>query len=486
MILILCLFIGIILVGFVHRHFSYWQRHGFAQANLNFKQKFRKVVSFNFPSLREYNELKKHGVFGFYYSFSPVVMVTDPLIIRDILIQKRQTFYNRKTEVDQASDPVGASLFSIHDDEWKRIRGLLSPAFLASKLRHNVSAFQSVCDNLVAFITKEREIDTHDLMTRTMTDIIAFWTFSVKVDSINDPSVTNQFYEATMKFFSTDFQASFKNLCLSFMPSLLKLLKIKFIGGEIESFFRNLVEEIDKHRENENYARKDFLQILINLKNRTEYARSFDYDQMTGHSVSIFLASLETSASLLTFGLFEIARNIEVQRKCQAEIDTIFAQSDGSIYDDLMQMKYLQCCINETLRKYPVASSVNRNCSEDYKIPSKNLTIMKGTMVYISSFRLHRDSELFENPMQFRPERFKNSSKGCHADGVPYFPFGVGHRNCIGQNLVLVVTKMIFSRLLHKFDLEIIGDKTKEVHFVKQQIVLTPSDKIKIRFHERK
>lgn len=473
---------GIIFVCFVHRHFNYWQRHGFIQKNLTLAQKFRKIASFKFPSLLEYNQLKKNGVFGFYYSLSPVVMITDPLIIRDILIRNHQYFYNRKTEVDESIDPVGASLFSMHDDDWKEIRALLSPAFAASKLRHNVQLFEGVCDNLEAFISRVGQTDTHDLMTRVMTDIIALWTFTVKVDSINDPSMTNEFYEATMQFFSTDWKASFKNLCLSFMPSLLKILKIKFIGGEIEPFFRNLVEEIDKHREKENYSQKDFMQLLIKLKSSM---RSFGYDQMTGHSVSIFLASMETFASLLTFGLFEIARNVEVQRKCQSEIDEILAQPDGSVYDRLMQMKYLDCCISETLRKYPVASSVNRVCSKDYRIPSKGLTIPKGTMVYISSFRLHRDSEIFQSPMQFLPERFNNSPKGCDVAGISYFPFGSGHRNCVGQNLVNIVTKMIFSRLLHKFDLEIVGNETKEIHFVKQQIVLTPSDKIVIRFHKR-
>jgi cytochrome P450 family 6 len=112
--------------------------------------------------------------------------------------------------------------------------------------------------------------------------------------------------------------------------------------------------------------------------------------------------------------LFEIARNIKIQRKVQEEIDSVMnmAGEDGISYETLHEMKYLECCIDETLRKYPFAPTLFRKCKEDYKISGTDAVIPKNTTIFISALAQHRDPSIYDDPMEFTPERFLNSTTG--------------------------------------------------------------------------
>lgn len=113
--------------------------------------------------------------------------------------------------------------------------------------------------------------------------------------------------------------------------------------------------------------------------------------------------------------LYELAKHPEIQRKVQAEIDAVMKLVDieNLSYENMQEMKFLECCIDETLRKYPFAATLFRKSNQDYKVSGSDLTIPKGTTVFISAMAQHRDPKIYENPMQFKPERFENSSTGA-------------------------------------------------------------------------
>ena len=95
----------------------------------------------------------------------------------------------------------------------------------------------------------------------------------------------------------------------------------------------------------------------------------------------------------------------------------------------LGEMKFLECCIDEALRKYPIVPSLSRECSKDHTFPGTKWTIEKGTSVFIPVLGFHRDPEIYENPMEFRPSRFLDSPTGNgKSNGVFYLPFGDGPR----------------------------------------------------------
>lgn len=139
----------------------------------------------------------------------------------------------------------------------------------------------------------------------------------------------------------------------------------------------------------------------------------------------------------MSFCLFELARNPKIQIQIQEEVDRVFKSgTEGITYEMLGDLKYLECCVDETLRKYPIVPVHFRIATKDYKIADSDLVIPQGTSVIIPVLGFHRDPEIYENPMEFKPERFLNSPHGNgKSEGLFYTPFGEGPRSCIGMRL---------------------------------------------------
>lgn len=107
-------------------------------------------------------------------------------------------------------------------------------------------------------------------------------------------------------------------------------------------------------------------------------------------------------------------------------------------------MKYVDCCIDETLRKHPIIPFLFRIATQDYKIPGTDVVVEKGTSVFLPLLGLQRDPEIYENPLEFKPERFLSSPNGSeNAKGIFYAPFGDGPSNFI--SIYFIIFKCLFN-----------------------------------------
>lgn len=152
------------------------------------------------------------------------------------------------------------------------------------------------------------------------------------------------------------------------------------------------------------------------------------------------------------------------------------------MYAIIQSMKYLQCCMFETLRKYPPLTLLNRKCVKDYKIADSSFIIKKGTPVIIPNFGLHRDSEIYKEPLEFRPERFLDNPNGSDVDGLYFLPFGGGQRICIGHRMGKQNTTFQLALLLSKFHFELTDPAAKkEITFNPNQLFLQPIGNINLK-----
>lgn len=155
------------------------------------------------------------------------------------------------------------------------------------------------------------------------------------------------------------------------------------------------------------------------------------------------------------------------------------------MYEIIKSMKYLQCCMNETLRKYPPLPLLNRKCSSDYKVPDTDIVIRQGTPVVIPIFGLHRDPQIYDNPLEFRPERFLNRPSGSDADGLYFLPFGAGQRVCIGHRMGKQNTVFQLALLLAEFNFELTKPSEREIEFNPNQLFLQPIGNINLKVSVR-
>ncbi len=121
-----------------------------------------------------------------------------------------------------------------------------------------------------------------------------------------------------------------------------------------------------------------------------------------------------------------LANNPECQQKLQEELDLIF--SDDSCRDvtvaDISEMKYLECCVKETLRLYPSVPFIMRQIESDIEL-GKGKIIPKGATAFISIYYTHRHPDYYDDPNAFKPERFslENTVK---RHPYSYIPFSAG------------------------------------------------------------
>jgi cytochrome P450 family 6 len=454
-----------VVVYFANQHFfSYWKKRGIAFKDPIFLlgavgELFLLKQSFGEYFGDLYTKFKQHKVLGIFLSYRPGLVVNDPDVINDILIKDFNSFHDRGLVVDEKIDPLGAHLFILPGQRWRDLRVKLSPVFTSGKLKGMFPTIRDCSKVLQVYVENnvkngDDTFEVRDLLARFTTNVISSVAFGIDNDCINDRE--NIFRKMGMKVFEVDFKQAIQGILALFTPKLFLALKIKQIPKEIDDFFMSMVRQSVEHREkSKNNERKDIMQLLIQLKNdgfvsadkddenedeeqhtlgEESTIKKLSFDQVAAQTFVFFIAGFETSSSTMNFCLFELCRNPEVQKKVHEELDKFCKTRDAKdfTYEMLGEMKYLECCIDEALRKYPIVPILNRECTKDITLENHNISIEKGTPLFIPALGIQRDPEIYECPMEFRPERFLNSTNGNgRSTGTFYMPFGTGNRNCI-------------------------------------------------------
>jgi cytochrome P450 len=145
-----------------------------------------------------------------------------------------------------------------------------------------------------------------------------------------------------------------------------------------------------------------------------------------------------------------LAINPEIQKKVEDELDSIFANDTDrhATMEDLTNMKYLECCVKETLRLYPSAPYISREHTEDIVV--RDHVIPAGTEIVLFIYGQHRNPEDFDEPTRYDPERWM-SNNIFKRNPYAYVPFSAGSRNCLGQRFAGMEQKVVISTILRSF-----------------------------------
>ncbi|XP_062563717.1 probable cytochrome P450 6d5 [Armigeres subalbatus] len=478
--------------------FGYWKRRGVQQVTPtfpfgNFADLFLGKDSFSNICEKLYERTKQWRLLGTYFLLRPVLLVNDPQLAKHIMVRDFQYFHDRGVHVDEVNDPLSGHLFSLAGEKWRHLRTKLTPTFTSGRLK---GMFQTLVDKgmvLQDYVQKsaqEKEVlEIREILARYNTDNIASVAFGIEIDSINNPN--EPFRHFGRMVFESNFLNNMRTMITFMAPKLNKLFKMKCVIGEVERFILNMVRETLEYREKNGVVRKDMMQLLLQLRNGGSVSgderwdveklakfKNLSVEEAAAQAHVFFLAGFETSSSTMSFCLYEISKNTEIQRKLQSEIDSVLARNNGELtYDSIHEMRYLECCIDETLRKYPPVPILNRECTKDYKVPDSDITIKKGTAVVLQIIAMQHDPQYYPDPMRFNPDRFLDPD----IKNKPYAPFGDGPRICIGMRMGKVQTKVGLSLLLSKLNFELLDGKDSELVMSPTNLFSTPRDGINLK-----
>ncbi|KAH8288738.1 hypothetical protein KR054_008900 [Drosophila jambulina] len=486
--------------------FSYWDRKGFPSAGVKIpfgvldsvRQKKR---SFGMAICDLYNSTKG-PVVGMYLTVRPALLVRDAQLAHDMLVKDFASFHDRGIYVDEENDPMSAGIFQMEGARWKSLRAKMTPSFTSGKLKAMFETSNAVGDKLIAHLKKElgqsesKEVEIKSVMATYAVDIIASTIFGLDVDSFADPQ--NEFIEISRRLNQNTLKDIIRGIALFLYPAMEKFfVRIGWKQEAIE-MMRQLSNRLVDLREKNNIVRKDMLQLLLQLRNQgnistddtvwssgssKEGPKSMSKDLIAGQLFVFYGAGHETTASGISFTLYELTQNPEALAKAQEDVLHAIEQHGGLTYDALTAMKYLDACVMETTRKYPALPILNRVCTKDYSVPDSDLVIKKGTPIVISLIGLHRDAEHFPDPLSFQPERFLEETKNYNQ--VAFMGFGDGPRHCIGARMGKVNVKLALAKILSNFDLEVRKEK-QEIEFALHGLTLLPKAGVPVRLSLKK
>uniref|UniRef100_A0A183BIY2 Cytochrome n=1 Tax=Globodera pallida TaxID=36090 RepID=A0A183BIY2_GLOPA len=190
---------------------------------------------------------------------------------------------------------------------------------------------------------------------------------------------------------------------------------------------------------------KKLIPILCDSSERLCKVIEKDYAQ---EQKELPLKEFETTGATLTFATYMLAIETEVQEKLRSEVNDVLGEKELMTYEDLRQMHYLRAVVQETLRMFPVAPKINRECNSDCVI--NGVPFQKGDLVSVPVYFIQHDEAFFPEPDQFDPERFMPAQKTTH-DPLAFLTFGLGPRNCIGMRFAEFQMHVALALVVRRF-----------------------------------
>ncbi|GMP53369.1 hypothetical protein CsSME_00018837 [Camellia sinensis var. sinensis] len=173
----------------------------------------------------------------------------------------------------------------------------------------------------------------------------------------------------------------------------------------------------------------------------------------------MFAAGADTTYTVLEWAMTKLLRHPTTMKKLQEEVRGIAPKKANLTEDDLEQMHYLKAIIKETLRlHHPVPLLIPRESTKHVKLQGYDTPTK--TRVFINAWAIGRDPLSWEEPEEFRPERFLNSLIDFNGQNFQFIPFGAGRRGCPGIVFAIANLELVLASLVHKFNWALPGGVT--------------------------
>ncbi|KAG6683778.1 hypothetical protein I3842_12G031500 [Carya illinoinensis] len=386
--------------------------------------------------------MKTHDV---KFSNRPKLSITDRLL------------YDGK---DVATAPYG--------EYWRQMRSICVLQLLSNK---RVQSFRAVREEEVAlFMEKIRDqscslslpINLGEMFVSLTNDVICRVAFGRKYSAGEDGKKFGQLLGELMKLLG------FFNVG-EFIPWLTWVNRINGIDARVEKVYKEFDQFLDgiveqhkrESRINGNHGstlllgedKKDLVDVLLEIQNDNASTAGVAMDETSIKAIilDIFSGGTDTTYTVLEWAMSELLRHPRVMKKLQDEVRGISQAKTSITENHLEKMQYLKVVIKETLRLYPpIPLLLPRESTQDVQI--KGYHIPAGTLTFINAWAIGRDPALWDEPEEFRPERFLNSFVDFRGHDFQLIPFGAGRRGCPGITFAMATNELVLANLVQEFD----------------------------------
>lgn len=425
---------------------------------------------------------KEHGLIfsvNIPWLLGRIIFVADPVLANKVLAKKNfpkaSMFYNPLEPL------IGArSLVTLKGEEWTGMRKTFNPGFAPLFLQDMAATMAKKLERFLAKIDKDIESKTATNMlleAQSFTaDVIVQIAFGEDWGNSDEPHPARRLEDEICGLYSGLTRSIFRRIF-----DVRTHRRMKELGVELNEEMKTILERrLDANTTEENA--KDILSLAIAhiAKEKTtlsEEDKAYIVDQLK----TFYFAGHDTTATTIAWAMWELSQHPEALARLRSELQQhgIWANPNTPpTYDQLQKCDYLEGVIKETLRFYPPASGIARQCDDVNE--THNGMQIGGAFVIVNTYIMHRHPDNWKRPEEFLPERFFDGSEG-DINGK-FLPFSKGKRDCIGKYFALLEAKISISALAMRFNLTC-DDPTD---YMEQVLTNLPKRGAKVVFSPRK
>ena len=432
-----------------------------------------------------YDYANSDGVCTFCMLGKQWVSFTNPATVRKVLTLA----HHRDTSAPQIRH--GGRLFgrrnlpSMRGREWRFWRTAVHRAFTPATLKGMQARMAAVASTLVESIAKrineEQQsssstwMDVEELMKMVTLDTFGLTALGVDFRScrnLNPSPVATAF-----DFLSSELMRRIKTMYLPASHFYSLPTEANRRHKRESAVIRSVLDEAVKRRReqatqtSDKTEEDDLLAHLFRAVDSAGTKTEFDLSDeiFSDMLMGLLFAGYETTSITLTYCLYCLAKNPDVEERAMGEINSVLGQTPADNDEptnpiDPDQLPYCRAIIMETLRMYPPVILTFRTLEEPMEI--SGCTIPAGTQVFIPIWAIQRDSHTFPKPLEFIPERWDdNMSAECDVppgDRNGFLCFSGGARSCIGRKFAMQEAVIILAQLLRNLKFEVDDDYVVE------------------------
>lgn len=393
------------------------------------------------------------SVIAFALPWRSYVFINEPALVKDLLVTQQHAF-TKSLGTRVLRMLLGDGLLTSEDPLHLQMRRIVQPAFHHQRVAQYVEIMERDARETTEQIETGSVFDVHAAMTALTLRIATETLFG------SDESRSSRAVADALRLMMREFP---------FMLTPLNALRQRLPLPATRRFARaravldGIIFDLIARRRLDGSERADALSLLLAAHDAETGFRPSD-GQLRDEIMTLFLAGHETTANALTWALYLLARNPDVERRVAQALD----RGESDVVDRV---------VRETLRVYPPAWIIGREPQRDVTLVDGTF-IPAGTTVFVAPLVLHRRSEVFPEPERFEPDRWL----GPEPPPFSYIPFGGGARRCIGEEFAMREAAIVLRALLWRYRFVMADDAAVAVEPL---VTLRPAGPVRMRAFSR-
>jgi len=388
-------------------------------------------------AFREYCARTYGDIVGLEIGGDPTYMLTHPDYVKAVLVDRRDSFCKGSQLQTRLGKLLGQGLLLSESEFWQRQRQLIQPAFYRDRISGYADMMVEYSDRLADEWEDGSRRDVHEDMMGLTLQILAKALFDTDIHG--EQGVISDAAEVIVSKFDLSDPATY-------LPEWVPTPSTIRYHRAIENLEALIYDMIEQRRGMADRP-DDLLTWLIEAE--ADDGTAMADETIRDEVMTFLLAGHETTALALTYTWHLLANNPGVERRLHAELDEMLGGSQPSV-EDLFELEYTEHVVRESMRMYPPLHTILREPTEPVTIGGYQLP--EGSIVSTPQWVVHRDSRWYDEPDQFRPERWTSDRERPE---YAYFPFGGGPRRCIGQQFAMIEAQLILATIAQQYTLDI-------------------------------